>query len=383
MKNIALRYLIILAALALTLACAGRTTISPTALNLPAATPLPPTESIKPLIVPGTVPKPFSGNLSGDIITEVGFYSASGMVRGGECSFTPKQAGVAEMYLSDNIYVTMGEPPVLGKEIPISHGDISWCACGLNPGAAAAILTAPDGTNQSLGVQESPFSDSSNRCVSFVFPVQPGIQLGAYQAKLQNGQSILTDDFILQMPLQPAGVWKNDSAWFAGLQPGEKVRLLVFAGDPQWEFLGEQALQADLNGMLLVQFERGISQSQTVIAAADGEKSGRVILSSKSVLLGAETVVNAFFKSCAGGKPTRLVKNGSAVVLQDSFPLYKENFIQDSGIIARLKKNDTVRLVGNAFCTGGNGWLWNIQAPDGTGGWAREGDAAAYFLEPR
>ena len=383
MKNIALRYLIILAALALTLACAGRTTTSPTTPNVPGVTSLSPTETAGPSIVPGTVSKPFSGNLSGDIINEVGFYAASGMVRGGDCNFTPKQAGIAEMYLIDNIYVTMGEPPVLGKEIPISHGDISWCACGLNPGAAAAILTAPDGTNQSLGVQESPFSDATNRCVSFLFPVQPGIQLGTYQVRLQNGKSILTDDFTLQMPLQPGSVWKDDSAWFIGLQPGEKVRLLVFAGDPQWKFLGEQALQADRNGRLLVQFEHGLSQSQTVIAAADGEKSGRVILSSKPVLFGAETVVNAFFKSCAGGMPTRLVQNGSAVVLQDDLPLYKENFIQDSGIIARLKKNVIVRLVGNAFCTDVNGWLWNIQAPDGTGGWVSEGDTTTYFLEPR
>jgi hypothetical protein len=179
------------------------------------------------------------------------------------------------------------------------------------------------------------------------------------------------------MPTIPAGVWQADSAWFMNLQPGEKVRLLVFVHETRpWSFVGEQSLQADPNGMLLVQFQPGFSTDKIVIAAAIGDKTSRVVVASELVPQGEDTVVNAFFKTCQNSQPTRLSIGALASILQNGTLLQTGNSTQP------LSAGTQVKIVDGPECTGDNSWQWNMFTSSGLSGRILETDASTYFLEP-
>ncbi|MCB9436693.1 MAG: hypothetical protein H6673_06825 [Anaerolineales bacterium] len=85
--------------------------------------------------------------------------------------------------------------------------------------------------------------------------------------------------------------------------------------------------------------------------------------------------------SCAGAPPTRLaVGDGARVAFTDGTDL---NIRTAAGgdYLMQIPEGTLVTIQGGPECVNNYVW-WNLSLGNGTGGWAAEGDASGYFLEP-
>jgi hypothetical protein len=337
-----------------------------------------------PPTVPGANPNQFSpgGVLPPDVMSQVGYYLGAG---GGveTCNFEPSQPGALETYMGDL------SSPANGVDIPVTAGTLDWCICGITQNPRTAKLTLPDGSNLGLDVQQNAdMITPQYQCGYVEYPVRPGVQLGVYKFTFTNASSILTDQVNLVIPSTPSGVWLKDTneAWFAGYQPGESIRLLVFISTTQdnveWSFMGEKQLIANDSGMLMVSFNPTLAQSGHLVVAAIGDRSGRAAIKTEEGGPDYENgIVSIFLKDCGGGQITRLTPGGSAVVLQDNLSLYNDR--DKSTEVTPLPVGATLKVIGSPLCDQMGNWTWNVQTQDGLNGWAQETDGPTYYLQPK
>jgi hypothetical protein len=156
-----------------------------------------------------------------------------------------------------------------GADVPISIGNISFCAYGLNQ--ANGSIHDPTGNPVKVSLSNSQWFLG---CTQIDFQVVPGMLFGKYSISMQDKSTKLTDTFNLTQPTQPGGFWTGTASWFSGFTPNETIQIIVYQENKTiYRFVTEKAGQTDRNGMARVEYTDVPSGSPALYVEITGTKN--------------------------------------------------------------------------------------------------------------
>jgi hypothetical protein len=265
------------------------------------------------------------------------------------------------------------------------RGAADWCACGFMRDAVQGELTLPDGSKRTVTVNQWEDPENSNSCgIVYLSPASTGIQLGPYKMTLQQGEQVLVDEFEIVLPSKLESVWLDENrAWFAGLGSHEQARLTLYgsrldgASPQRHEFLGEQKVEADEHGVVLVEFDPELRDSYS-FSAAIIDHAGQTTGVHTRDILGED---GAVFGKCGKALSSHLFGRKTAVVGEAGVLLTEQLYAGPA--LDTLGPGTKVTVTDGPFCDSyGNTWRWKVATEDGLEGWAPEVDAGTYYLQP-
>jgi hypothetical protein len=238
-----------------------------------------------------------------------------------------------------------------------------------------------------LEVTEEEYADPDPRCALATYRLGPGSPLGTYRVTFRQGQvRRLTGRFRAVLPAGLAGAWLDPEAWFVGLRPGERARLLVFGSDVNgdgttYSFLAERHVEAAEGGAVLARFEPDLLDAY-VVAVALITEDGRMATVKSQWPDDSANIAEAFFGRCGEALPARLAAGERATVAAEGLDLLDQPSLLGSSPLVRLSAGTAVMVLDETWCDYWDGNLFRkVETAAGEVGWVVEADATAYYLE--
>jgi hypothetical protein len=290
---------------------------------------------------------------------------------------------LGEYYRSDPPLVCSGSSPELrragpGAQLSPAQPQVEWCACSLR-GTVQALLSLPNGSQQNL---EGRRSLAYSTCYNWTYPLGPRAARGSYQLVVNFRDGELRDAFTLATSGGPQALWleQQNLIWAGGFQPGESVRLLVFAAPAVESLTIESAYtllyqyanttQANVSGELWIDpGSPAISAAYRLVVFVGA--SGRGV-AGRGISPGAAQILTGhLFNDCAGNS-TSLRVGKTLTMSAPRTEIFLSSLLLDDEVLDTLLQGEEVALQDGPMCDQG-GWRWKVSARKGAlQGWMPE-----------